>query len=67
MADNVKASTNEPIRSFEPLADRALTKPRSRDVILAGQLTDEERAAIALSAVPSEVAALDDELKKWLP
>lgn len=45
----------------------ARLKRRSRDVIRPGQLTDEERAAIAAVAVPAEHAALDDELKGWTP
>ena len=45
----------------------ARLKRRSRDVIRPGQLTDEERTAIAAVAVPAEHAALDDELKDWTP
>ena len=45
----------------------ARLKRRSRDVIRPGQLTDEERGAIAAAAVPAEYAALDGELKSWTP
>ncbi len=45
----------------------ARLKRRDRDVIRPGELTAEERIAIAAAAVPAEHAALDDELKDWTP
>jgi prevent-host-death family protein len=45
----------------------ARLKRRDRDVFLPGQLTAEERRAIAAGTVPEECAAFDDELKGWTP
>ena len=45
----------------------ARLKRRSRDVIRPGQLTDDERRAIAAAEVPAEHAALDEELKGRTP
>jgi hypothetical protein len=40
---------------------------RDRRVIAAGELTEEEIAAIAKAEVPVEYAHLDEELKDWRP
>jgi prevent-host-death family protein len=45
----------------------ARLKRRSRDVIRPGQLTGEERNAIAAAEVPAEHAGLDNEMKDWKP
>jgi prevent-host-death family protein len=42
-------------------------KRRDRQVIRAGELTDEEVALIAKVEVPAEHAHLDAELKDWRP
>jgi prevent-host-death family protein len=42
-------------------------KLRDRDVIRPGQLTAQERAAIAAGDVPAEHAVLDAELEGWTP
>lgn len=40
---------------------------RDREVIRPGQLTPEERAALAVAEVPDEHAAFDTELEGWAP
>lgn len=42
-------------------------KRRDRQVLKAGDLTDEEIALIAKAEVPAEYAHLDEELKDWHP
>jgi PHD/YefM family antitoxin component YafN of YafNO toxin-antitoxin module len=42
-------------------------KRRDRRVIVAGELTNEERELIAKAEVPAEYAYLDEELKDWKP
>ncbi len=42
-------------------------KHRDRRVLMAGELTEPEIAAIAAAEVPAEHAHLDDELKDWRP
>jgi prevent-host-death family protein len=42
-------------------------KRRDRQVIAAGELTDDDIARIALAEVPAEHAHLDEELKDWHP
>lgn len=42
-------------------------KRRDRRVVRAGELTDEEVAAIAKAEVPAEYAHLDEEIKDWRP
>ena len=42
-------------------------KRRDRQVIVAGELTDDERKLIATSEVSTEYAGLDDELIDWKP
>lgn len=45
----------------------ARLKRRDREAIRPGELTAEERAAIAAAEVPAELAHLDEELKGWKP
>lgn len=40
---------------------------RDRRIVLAGELSDEEVALIAVAEVPAEYAHLDEELKDWKP
>ena len=42
-------------------------KRRDRQVLKAGDLTDEELALISQAEVPADHAHLDDELKDWHP
>jgi prevent-host-death family protein len=45
----------------------ARLKRRDREVVLPGQLTAEERAAIGAAEVAAEHSDLDQELKGWTP
>jgi prevent-host-death family protein len=45
----------------------ARLKRRDRQVVLPGQLTADERAAIAAAMVPDQHRLLDDELRDWKP
>ncbi len=45
----------------------ARLKRRDRQVIVPGQLTAEERAAIASAEVPEEHRRFNDELQDWQP
>ncbi len=42
-------------------------KKRDRRVLVAGELTDDERELIAQAEVPEKHAHLDAELRGWLP
>ncbi len=45
----------------------ARLKRRDRRVLSAGELSDEEAAAVQAAMVPAEHAHLEDELKDWKP
>ena len=45
----------------------ARLRRRDRRVLAAGELSDEEAAALQTAKVPAEFAHLDDEIKDWKP
>jgi prevent-host-death family protein len=70
------AALTEPVMITQDGRDRlvllsaeeyARLKRRDRRVVVTGEFTEEEMAAIAKAEVPAEYAYLDEELKDWKP